>query len=237
MRLALPESSSDAPSPRRRSKRRRSRFSLRGALALTALIGVAVGVVIAGWRMAARPAHPAQHPPKHATLHPRHVAALATAPPRIQTTPAPRIQTTPAPRIQATPAPRIQTTPAARASTTAKTPALQGTWEISEANRQVGSMVWSGAGTIGAGGSLVLDAHKVSIAGRAAAPCERETTLHAVLTPGAAPQTVPFHETNCTGAASTGDMRIAGFAPDAHTFSGTFWEHGVQLGEFVATKQ
>lgn len=97
-------------------------------------------------------------------------------------------------------------------------------------------MVWSGEAAISSGAEIAFDEHKQSVGGRSATPCERQTNLHAVVELGVAPQTVPFREVNCEGATMSGDVRISGFAPDGRSFHGSFWQGGMKLGDFTATK-
>ncbi len=185
-------------------------------LALTALVGLGIGVGLAG--LSKRAPDDTAPPPSLAIVTP---------------VPMPTMQPTIAAIVRPTTAPivRPSVVPTSRAS------AAQGTWQINEANVQVGSMVWAGGAALTHNGTLILNAHKVRIAGQPATPCERATTLHAAVTLGAARQTVPFLETNCAGTTSAGEVRLADFAPDQRSFSGTFWENGVRLGEFTASKQ
>jgi hypothetical protein len=113
---------------------------------------------------------------------------------------------------------------------------LQGPWEIDESNVRIGPMVWSTDAAV-FGSSLTLNAHKASVAGRLATPCERATALRIVVALGGAQQTVPFRETNCAGVTSMGEVRVTQFAHSGRSFSGTFWEGGNQLGAFTATKK
>jgi hypothetical protein len=115
--------------------------------------------------------------------------------------------------------------------------AAQGAWQIDEANVVDGAMLWSGTATARSDGTIVLDAHKASIAGRAASDCERRTNLHAAVALGASQQTVPYEETNCEGNTSAGEVRVTRVAADGHSFSGSFYQNGVKLGDFTASKQ
>jgi hypothetical protein len=113
---------------------------------------------------------------------------------------------------------------------------LQGEWQIDEANLQDGRMVWSGNAVLASGRTVVLDAHKDSIAGRSASQCERQTDLRATFALGIAQQTVPFRETNCEGTTLSGEIRVASFSRDDRSFSGSFWQSGVKVGDFTASK-
>jgi hypothetical protein len=112
-------------------------------------------------------------------------------------------------------------------------PPTQGTWRLDEANNQVGTIVWVGQATP-MGSALVLDVRKQSVGGRAAVPCERETALHASLRLTAGAQTATYREVNCTGATSTGELRVAAFSPDGTSFTGSFWSDGMKLGDVSA---
>lgn len=141
--------------------------------------------------------------------------------------------TTPAP----TPRPTVPPTapPTLTGTATAVVAAAAGVWRIEEANVQVGTIVWSGAGS-GGGDAIALDVHKESVAGHGVSDCERRTTLHVVLSAGAAAQTVPYREVNCSGATSTGEMRVSTFSADGRSFSGSFWSDGSKLGDFTAAR-
>jgi hypothetical protein len=134
---------------------------------------------------------------------------------------------------RATAVPTAAVTPAKGAGYSA----LQGEWRIDEANLQDGMMVWSGDAVLSSGGTIVLDAHKNSIAGRSATQCERQTKLHAAFALGVAQQTVPFREMNCEGTTLSGEVRVASFSRDDRSFYGSFWQGGVKLGDFTASKQ
>ena len=168
-----------------------------------------------------RPSAPATAKPTFAAT-PRAVATVA---PTAQ--PTPIVAPTPQPTLPPTAAPT--TAPAAAAAP------QPGLWRISEANVHVGTIVWSGSG-VGSGGSITFDVHKESVAGHGVSPCEHQTTLHAVLTAGSAPQTVPYREVNCSGATSTGEIRVSAFSGDGRTFSGSFWSSGSKLGDFTASR-
>jgi hypothetical protein len=180
-------------------------------------------------------------------------AALRTAPPAKDV--APVRTATPAPAATAvptaTPAPTatpVAATPAPTATPLAATPAATpapaavaagrpraGSWRIEEANVQVGTIVWAGAGApAGNGDAIVLDVHKESVAGHGVSPCERQTTLHAVVAAGSA-ASVPYREVNCSGVTSSGEMRVSGFSGDGRSFSGSFWSGGAKLGDFTAS--
>ncbi len=177
-----------------------------------------------------------------ATVRPTPTAAAAaTAAPTVKPTATPMPSPSPAPTTKPTLAP----TPSPTAvPTVAPSPlkrgyyaALQGTWQIDEANVQDGRMVWAGGAVVSSGGTIVLDAHKESIAGQAATRCERQTALHASFALGVARQAVPFQEVNCQGGTSSGTIQVTSFSPGARSFSGTFWSGGVKLGDFQASKR
>lgn len=152
---------------------------------------------------------------------------------------------TPRARPTATVTRRATATPKATAVRTARvTPGkrgdysrLQGAWQIDEANRLVGTIVWSGDAVVSDGGTLVLDTRKDSVADRSATPCERRTTLHAAIALGVARQIVRYRETNCAGSTSSGEIRVNRFSANAGSFSGSVWQGGVKLGNFTAIKQ
>jgi hypothetical protein len=133
---------------------------------------------------------------------------------------------------KATAAPMAAVMPAIAANTAA----LRGAWQLQEANVQNGTMVWSGDAAVANRGTLVLNVHKDSVAGRPATPCERRTQLHAAVALGVGPQIVPFQEINCEGATLSGEVRVASFAHDERSFYGTFWQGGIKLGDFTAAK-
>ena len=113
---------------------------------------------------------------------------------------------------------------------------MQGSWELDEANVQVGTIVWTGEAQLSRGDTIVFNVHKQSVGGRHAAPCERNTALRATLSLGSADQTVPYREINCEGVVSTGEVRVTGFTRNAQSFSGSFWSNGTNLGHFGARK-
>ena len=156
--------------------------------------------------------------------------ATATPTPAPAVTPAPTA--TPAPTPTATP---LAATPAPVTAAVAAGRARAGAWRIEEANVQVGTIVWAGAGApAGNGDAIALDLHKERVAGHGVSPCERQTTLHAVVAVGAA-ASVPYREVNCSGVTSSGEMRVSGFSGDGRSFSGSFWSGGAKLGDFTAS--
>jgi hypothetical protein len=82
--------------------------------------------------------------------------------------------------------------------------------------------------------TLALDVHKVSVGGRSVSRCERETVLRATVSTDVPAQTVPYHEVNCQGVSSTGEVRVSSFASDGRSFHGSFWADGAKLGDFDA---
>ncbi len=176
-----------------------------------------------------------------ARTRPRAVATPTVAPttaatvaPTVAPTGAPR---TAAPTIVPTAAPTIvPTVPPTVASAPAVTRelAVQGAWQIDEANVQVGTIVWSGSAVLSRANTIALDVHKVSVGGRSASRCERETELHAAFSVGVSAQTVPYQEVNCQGTSSAGEVRVSSYSSDGRSFRGSFWLDGVKLGDFEA---
>ena len=198
------------------------------------LIGLLIGVALAAWTRgtsrtstsgsgretvatATRSTHAATHAPvatPSATGTP-----LATATPLATSAPS-------------APPPRV-----AKRTVRANAAPAQGTWQIDEANVQDGRMVWTGTAAQSSDGTIVLDVHKASVAGSAATSCERATNLHVPVRAGAAGQTTSFQETNCSGATSTGQVRVDSVTPDGRSFRGSFWQSGVKLGDFIASRR
>jgi hypothetical protein len=157
-----------------------------------------------------------------------HAAARSTVSAAATVTPVVTLVTTPAPPTPA--APPAKTNNAASDS-------VQGSWQLDEANVQVGTILWAGDAQLSQGGdTVVFNVHKQSVGGRPAAPCERETALRATFSLGVADQTVPYREVNCAGVVSTGEVRVTGFSPNGQSFSGSFWSNGTNLGQFGAHK-
>ena len=210
------------------------------AFGVTALVGLAIGIGLAESQQ-----HPG--PDTSNTTHTTRVVAVVAEPtmqpapvPTLRLTPVPALRRMPEPTVAPTPIPTPLVTPAplpGAVAVPARSSALQGTWQISEANVQVGPMLWAGGAALTHDGTLVINAHKVRIDGHAATPCERATSLQAAVPLGRTGQTVAFQETNCAGTTSTGEVRITAFAPDERSFSGTFYENGVRLGAFTAAKR
>ncbi len=123
---------------------------------------------------------------------------------------------------------------AATSARSANIAAMQGAWQIVEANVQDGSMVWRGNVAVASAGTLVVDAYKESVAGVSASRCERQTVLSFAV--AATQQTVPYREVNCAGTTSRGEVLVNRFSPSERSFSGTFWQGGVKLGAFTARK-
>ena len=229
-------------------------MTMRPGTLVAAILVVVVGFAIGGW-LAIRARAPAQQTVRTITTQttgaaPQTPLATATA----RATPAPlvtRTPPTPAPVVaSAQPVPtqpvvsaepvltrRVIPTAAPSAAPTAAVgnTALQGSWQLDEANVQVGTIVWAG-GVTPHGTTIDLDVRKQSVAGRAAVPCERQTGLHASFSAGVAEQTVPFREVNCNGVVSTGEVHVTSFAANGGAFSGSFSSNGVNLGTFSAHK-
>ncbi len=179
---------------------------------------------------------PPTRPPAVAmsTLAPRVASTVApTVAKTVAPTPAPTVAPTPAPTIAPTAAPRVAATVAA-APTVIADAAVQGAWQIDEANVQVGTIVWSGSAVLSRANTIALDVHKVSVGGRSASRCERETELHAAFSVGVSAQTVPYQEVNCQGTSSAGEVRVSSYSSDGRSFRGSFWLDGVKLGDFEA---
>ena len=255
-----------APVLRGAASPNRSARSLALVALVTVLSGLMIGFGIAvsqhgsaPWtsrpsRLTAAVAKPSRAPVRAATpkAAPKAAAIVAAAP-----TTSPTPTAAPASTVAASPAPTATATPTAAATASAAptptlmlqpaagvTPAtrrndagLQGAWQLAEANREVGTIVWSGAALLSGGGTIVLDVHKASIAGQSASPCERHTTLHAAFALGVAQQIVPYRETNCQGSTSSGEIRVSGLSRDGGSFLGSVWRDGVKLGDFTASKQ
>jgi hypothetical protein len=204
---------------------RLNRFVHFTGLVVTALAAMAIGFAIVAW-----PHGAARRPLSHANR--ATVAIAKPAPSPLRT-----VMTTVKPTAVAIPTVTTVPTAAVTAAKGADYSARQGEWQIDEANLQDGRMVWSGDAVLASGGTLILEAHKDSIAGRSATQCERQTNLRAAFALGIAQQTVPFRETNCAGTTLSGEIRVASFSRDDRSFSGSFWQDGVKLGDFTASKQ
>jgi hypothetical protein len=204
---------------------------------LVVLVGLLFGGMLA---LLTRPSNqPTQRTVVASTTTNSSPRAMHSRPP----TPSPRAAApTARPTVPATPTataapatPVAIATPAASAPSVAVVAPRAGIWRIQEANVQVGTIVWAGQGAASSGGTAIaLDVRKESVAGHGVSRCERQTTLHAVVTAGASPQTVPYQEVNCSGATSNGEMRVSSFSGDGRSFSGSFWSGGSKLGDFTA---
>jgi hypothetical protein len=187
-----------------------TRASTIAAVAVILVVGFAIG----GWlAVISRPNE--------------HVSAVSTA----TTIRTPVAVRTAAPTAAATEAPTTKPVP-----TQTQTPSA-GSWELDEANAQVGTIVWAADVALTPGKSVVLNAHKQSVGGHPAVPCERQTSLHAEFSAGTAAQSVPFREVNCEGVATTGEMRVSSVPGNGASFSGSFWRDGVKLGDFSARRR
>jgi hypothetical protein len=217
------------------------RMNMRPGTLVAAVCIVVVGFAIGGW-LAIRTRGSAERtqrvtvagntvaaPPARSLARPVRTTVPA-APPTPLATAAP----TPSPTPTATALPTAA--PPARAAAVVADTALRGSWQIDEANVQVGTIVWLGNAEAAAGNAIVLRVHKQSVGGRAAMPCERQTVLRAAISLGAAEQSVPYREVNCDGAVSTGEVRVTSLSGNGASFSGSFWSNGVNLGTFNARK-
>jgi len=149
----------------------------------------------------------------------------------------------PTPKPVPTQAPTAKPAETAPTVATAASPAVAvrgvpaGSWELDESNTQVGTIVWAADVASTSGNSVVLTAHKQSVGGRPAVPCERQTSLHAEFAAGTAAQSAPFREVNCEGVATTGEVRVTSSPGDGGSFSGSFWRNGMKLGDFTARRR
>jgi hypothetical protein len=214
------------------------------AMALAVILGLAIG----GWlavlsRNQVQPARTvvrsnAAPAPLRTVAPPTKAPAVAmsTVAPTMAATVAATVAPTVAPTVPPTVAPTVVATVAAAPAVTADT-AVQGAWQIDEANVQVGTIVWSGSAALSRGNTIALAVRKVSVGGHAATRCERATELRAAISVGVSAQTVPYQEVNCQGASSTGELRVSAFSADGRSFRGSFWLDGVKLGNFDARRQ
>lgn len=195
-----------------------------GAVVAIVIVGLAVGAWLAVMT------RPAGLPTAAVTV--AHTTKTASPAPPVAATVA-----TPAPAATATThAPT--TAPVANTATAAASVAgtLHASWDVEEANVQVGTIVWRGD-AVTQGNAMVFEGHKESVGGRLATPCERRTYVRATFVPGAAGQTVPYREINCAGTVSTGEVRVTAFAADGASFTGSFWQRGTKLGDFTARRR
>jgi cytoskeletal protein RodZ len=200
-----------------------------GTLAAVVCI-VVVGFAIGAW-LAIRTLGPAAQSQRVT------VASSTVAAQPVQTM-APRPARTAAPTATPTPVSTAASTVAPPASTTRTipNPAPQGSWQLDEANVQVGTIRWVGSAAVAGDKTIAFTLHKQSVGGRAAVPCEQQTVLHAAFAPNAAPQTVSYQEVNCNGVASSGEVHVTSFSGNGSSFSGSFSQDGVNLGTFTARK-
>ncbi len=169
-----------------------------------------------------------------ATPIPRPAPTLAPTPAR---TLAPTVAATVAPTVAPAAPPAVAHAPAPTTASVTAAATTAGAWRITEANRQIGTMIWSGSGAASPGGTIILQLHKVAVAGQPATACERATTLQAQIAAGIPQQTVPFRETNCAGTTSTGTVHVNRFAAGGRAFDGTFAENGALVGDFIASER
>lgn len=213
----------------------------------TVIFIVVVGFAIGAW-LAVR-THPVEQAQRvtvaSSVSSPRSVPTLAHRTVRILTpAPTPAVLATAATIATAAPTAEPATTasvvstvaPSTAPATAAADSALQGTWQLDEANVQVGTISWVGDAVPASGNTIVFNVHKQSVGGRRAMPCERQTGLHAAFSLAVAEQTVPYREVNCDGVVSMGEVRVTSFSRTGASFSGSFWRNGVNLGTFNARK-
>lgn len=192
-------------------------------MALVVIVGLAIG----GWLAVST---------RNQSQPVRTVARSNAAPVPVRTVAARKAPVAAAATAAPTAVPAVPATVAPATTVTAEA-AVQGAWQIDEANVQVGTIVWSGNAVLSRGNTIALDVRKVSVGGRAAAPCERETALHAAFSVGVPAQTVPYREVNCEGVSSTGEVRVSSFSSDGRSFRGSFWLDGAKLGDFEARRR
>jgi serine/threonine protein kinase len=114
--------------------------------------------------------------------------------------------------------------------------ALQGSWEIAEDNVHVGTILWAGDAVVSPQETIVFEMRKRSVAGRLAVPCESHTLLRIEFSLRTVDQIVPYREVNCEGTASTGAVHVTNLLRSDRTFSGSFWQNGAKLGNFIARR-
>ncbi|HWT06989.1 MAG TPA: hypothetical protein VN224_14595 [Xanthomonadales bacterium] len=222
-------------------------MTVRPGTIVTVIFIVAVGFAIGAW-LAIRTRGPVEPAQRVTVATSVSASRPVRAPPPLRIlTPAPTptvVATatsiaTAAPTAKAaaaTPSAVSTVVPSAAPAAAVANPALQGSWQLDEANVQVGTISWVGDAVLGSGNTIVFNMHKQNVGGRTAMPCERQTGLHAAFSLGATDQTVPYREVNCEGAVSTGEVRVTGFSRNAASFSGRFSRNGVNLGTFNARK-
>ncbi|MDB5071985.1 MAG: hypothetical protein JWM87_3096 [Candidatus Eremiobacteraeota bacterium] len=207
-----------------------------------------VGFAIGGWlALVSRPSGHATTTMATRTIRTpdtaRTPSPIATAMEASTPVPTPKAVPTPTPSPVSTSKPVPAAATVAPAARTAPNPAVAvqsvpaGSWELDEANTQVGTILWAADVASTPGNTVVLNAHKQSVGGHPAVPCERQTTLHAEFSAGTAAQSVPFREVNCEGVATTGEMRVTSISGNGASFSGSFWRNGAKLGDFSARRR
>jgi hypothetical protein len=229
---------SDAPAHARTLGRHGHTVNTRPATVAAVAVILIVGFAIGGWlAFMSRPS--GQAPSTTTATVIRTAAAVPTAAPIAAATEAP----TPIPSATLVPTTKPAPTAVATTAPTAASPVVAvrsvpaGSWELDEANAQVGTIVWAADIASSSGKNVVLNAHKQSVGGRPAVPCERRTSLHAEFPAGTTTTSVPFREVNCEGIATTGEMRVSSIPGSDESFSGSFWRNGVKLGDFSARRR
>jgi len=197
-----------------------------GVLVVVA-VGLAIGVGLA--RLVAP--HSAGETSTRVATHTAH-DTVVRSPHAIPATPAPAQTRTATATAAAQPTPAVMSAVAQAVAQNA----LEGAWQVDEQNAQVGAITWSGQ-AIPSGDTIVFDVHKVSVAGKPATACERQTILHAVLSMRSIDQGASYTETNCQGASSTGEIRVSSFSPDARSVTGSFWNGQQKIGDFHAERR
>jgi hypothetical protein len=218
------------------------RMNMRPGTLVAAVCIVVAGFAIGGW-LAIRTRGPVVRTQRVTVAKNALVApparSLAARPVRatVPTAPPTQLATAePTPNPTKTATARPTDAPPARTTSAVADSALRGSWQIDEANVQVGTIVWVGNAEPAAGNAIVFSVHKQSVGGRAATPCERRTVLRAAIAVGAAEQSVPYREVNCEGIVSTGEVRVTSLSRNGASFSGSFWTNGANLGTFNARK-
>jgi hypothetical protein len=223
-------------------------MTIRPGTAAAAVLIVVVGFAIGAWlAIRSRGADQQTHSvsvasstavaPATRTVAPRPVRTAApTVKPTALPTAASITTIAPAPTPAAPVSPMPTATPAPAAAAAPAVSTLQGSWQIDEANVQVGTIRWVGDAEPAPGNAIAFTVHKQSIAGRTASRCERQTELRAALSPGVTTQSAPYREVNCEGVVSTGEIRVSSFSGNSGSFTGSFWRNGTNLGAFTARK-
>ncbi len=206
---------------------------------MPAAIIVIGGLAIGAWlaTFARGPEQRAQRVATATAVRTNTAAKQSAADPAVST-PAVRVLPTAATPMRtaaatAAPAPTLPATSAPRTIVATANGAPVGSWEVDEANVRVGTIVWVGQAVMSGSNAVSFDAHKETVAGRPASPCERDTHLRTTFAVVTVPQMIPYREINCAGTISTGEVRVRSFSVADSSFSGSFWQEGAKLGDFT----